>query len=264
MAAGPGPVQELQDACDTGKAAACARLGKLYREGGGISIDECRAATLFDRACNGGAAEGCIGLALMYEDGLCVEHDGSRAVALYEQACTGGAGMGCKSLSDLYRVGEGVARNPERSLGYLRKACELGVAAACNELPFQVQLGLRGEADVILGAASGAVAVELSKGFFSGVATLFFKLPPGLRLEGRYYPVQWWGVARPYAALGATVQFPTAFQAAFAPHVAAGIDFQLGHVHLFADVAYEHYVYLPAPEYVADYLLVALGAGWSF
>lgn len=261
-AAGGGPVAELQSACDAGSASACAKLGTLYREGIGIAVDECRAATLFEKSCTGGGAQGCVGLALMYEDGLCVEQDGGRAVALYEKACTGGAGMGCKSLGDLYQAGEGVARNPERALAYLRKACQLGVSAACNEIPFEVRFGLRGEADPVLGAASGAIDAELSKGIFSGVAAAFFKLPAAVRLEGRAYPFQW-GVARPYAALGSTLQFPSASSAALAARIAAGADFQFGHVHLSGDVAYEHYLINPAPEYVNDYLLVALGIGWS-
>lgn len=257
------PIQQLQAACDAGKVDACSRLGMLYRQGLGISVDECRAAILFEKACTQGGPEGCVGLALMYEDGLCVEHDGGRAAALYEKACSGGAGMGCKSLGDLYRAGEGVARNPERALGYFRKACALGVTSACDEIPFQVQLGLRGEADVIAGAASGAVTLELSKGLFSGVATAFFKLPLAVRFEGRYFPLQW-GVARPYAALGATLQFPSMASAAFATHAAIGADFQFGNVHLFADLAYEHYFYNPAPVYFSDYLLLGVGMGWSF
>lgn len=257
------PLAELQAACDVGKVSACSSLGTLYREGIDVAVDECRAATLFEKSCTGGGAEGCVGLALMYEDGLCVEHDGGRAIALYQKACSGGAGMGCKSLGDLYQAGEGVARNPERALAYLRKACELGVSSACNEIPFEVQLGLRGEADVLLGAAALAITTELSKGRFSGVATAFLKLPLAVRLEGRLYPLQW-GVFRPYASLGSTLQFPSTFSAAFAARAAAGADFQFGHVHLFSDVAYEHYFFLPAPEYVSDYLLLALGMGWSF
>jgi hypothetical protein len=262
VSAGGEPTSRLQAACDAGDMAACSSLGTSYREGIDIAVDECRAAALFEKACTGGAAEGCVGLALMYEDGLCVEHDGGRAVALYEKACAGGAGMGCKNLGDLYQAGAGVAQNPERALGYLRRACALGVAAACNEIPFQVQVDLRGEADVLLGQASGAVAVELSKGVLSAVATAFVKLPVGIRLEGRFSPLQG-AVARPYVSLGSTLQFPSA-SAAIASHLATGADFQFGHVHLFADLAYDHYFLNPTPEFVNDYLLLALGVGWSF
>jgi hypothetical protein len=80
-------------------------------------------------------------------------------------------------------------------------------------------------------------------------------------VEGRFSPFQW-GVARPYVALGPTLQFVST-SAAFASHLAAGADFQFGHVHLFADVAYDHYFFNPAPEFVNDYLLVGLGVGWS-
>src|SRR5437868_10719273 len=122
LAAGDGePIPQHEAACDAGTVAACSKLGTLYRQGLGLPVDECRAATLFEKACTGGGPDGCVGLALMYEDGLCVEHDGGRAAALYEKACTGGAGIGCRSLGDLYRAGEGVARNPERALGYFRK-----------------------------------------------------------------------------------------------------------------------------------------------
>lgn len=259
----PEPIQQLEATCEAGQPAACSRLATILRSGLGVPVDECRAAALFERACTGGGAEGCVGLALMYENGLCVEQDGVRAVALYEKACTGGAGMGCKSLGDLYEAGTDVPRNPARALEYHRKACELGVFAACNQIPFQVQVSLRGEADVVWGAASGALAVELSKGIFSGVGTAFVKLPLAVRLEGRVYPLQL-GVARPYASVATTLQFPSTALAAFGARVAAGSDFQFGHVHLFADVAYEHYLNTPVTDFATDYLLLALGAGWSF
>jgi hypothetical protein len=232
----------------------------------GIPLDECRAATLFDKACTGGDGDGCVSLGLMYEDGLCLEQDGSRAAALYEKACGSGAGMGCKNLGDLYLAGQGVGRSTDRALTYLRKACALSVAPACDSVarlePFEVQLGVRGEADVLLVAASAAIAGELARGAFSGVVVGFIKLPVAFRLEGRFYPAQW-GVARPYVALGTTLQFPLAFSVAVSARAAGGFDFQFGHVHLFTDVAYEHFISNPTPQYPSDYLLLAVGAGWS-
>jgi hypothetical protein len=262
----PSP-EALQASCDSGQWKACTELGNRSRRGDGVPLDECRAATLFGKACSGVDGEGCIGLALMYEDGLCVEQDGSRAAALYEKACAAGAGMGCKNLGDLYLAGQGVARNQDRALTYLRKACTLSVASACESadrlVPFQVQLGVRGEADLLIIAASAALAVELSRGALSGVAVAFLKLPPAIRLEARVYPVQW-GVARPYLALGSTLQFPAAFAVGASGRAAGGMDFQFGHVHLYADVAYEYFFRNPAPQYSSSYLLLGLGGGWSF
>jgi len=262
--AGP-QVEELQAACDAGRAAACASLGALYRQGLGIPVDECRAATLFDRACTGGAADGCVGLGLMYEDGLCLEQDGSRAAALYEKACAGRSSMGCKNLGDLYLSGEGVARNPARAVAFYKQACALGSASACDALPFEVQLGLRGELGVRASGRSAAVAVEgeVSRGAFSGAVAVFLQSPALLRVEARYHPFEW-GRARPYLALGAALALPSSAPPGFGGHVALGVGVQLGHVHLFADAAYERFLTAPTQPYEADYLLLAIGAGWGF
>jgi hypothetical protein len=265
LAAAGGQAPELQFACDRGRADACAALGALYRQGLGIPVDECRAATLFDKACTGGAADGCVGLGLMYEDGLCLEQDGSRAAALYEKACLANAGMGCKNLGDLYLSGEGVARSPARAVAYYKQACALGVSAACDALPFEVQLGLWGELGVRRDGRSAAAGIdgEVSRGAFAGVATVFLQSPVVVRLEARYHLLQW-GRARPYVALGAALALPTDAPPGFGGHAALGVDVQLGHVHLFAAAAYEHFLNGDSQPYEADYLLLGLAAGWGF
>jgi TPR repeat protein len=265
-AAGP-QVEELQAACDAGRAAACASLGALYRQGLGVPVDECRAATLFDRACTGGAADGCVGLGLMFEDGLCLEQDGSRAAALYEKACAGRSAMGCKNLGDLYLSGEGVARNPVRAVAYYKQACALGSASACDALPFEVEAGIRGELGVRRSGWSATVAVEgeVSRGAFSGAVAVFIQSPVVLRAEARYHPFEW-GRARPYLAMGAALALPVEASASpgFGGHAALGVDVQLGRVHVLAGVAYEHFLAAPTQPYEADYLLASLGAGWGF
>jgi TPR repeat protein len=270
-----------EKACDAGNPAACYKLGTLYREGVGVGLDESHAATLYEKACAGGEPKGCIGLGLLYEDGLGVEQDGSRAAALYEKACEGGAAMGCANLGVLYQLGLGVGRNEGRAIALFKRACASGVASACASLAklapeppaprpappalspgagralLAGQLSLRGEADVLRPGLVASLSAELLMGAFSGALVLLLRIPSAFRLEGRIYPVQW-GPLRPYAGLGASLFFPAA-----AGRAVVGVDLQLARLHLFGDVAFEHF-FNAAPEYAADALLLSLGAGWRF
>lgn len=272
--AGAQPLQQLEDGCAVGRAADCATLGAIYREGAGVSLDECRAAQLFDRACTLGSSEGCTGLGAMYEDGSCWEHSRSRARALYEKACAAGSGMGCKNLGDLYLAGgEGNPRNPDRGSHFLRQACRMGVASACDELPPDLQVGVRGELNVLRGEACGkpagemcgetwmAVTGEFKRGSLAVVAMVNLQYPPALRLEGRVYPLRW-GNLQLYAGAGVT------YWQGLAVRGAAGVDLQLGQLHLAADLSWEHRFTtpllppdIPPPD---DLLPVSVGLGWSF
>lgn len=260
--AGAPPLQELEDACTAGRAADCATLGAIYREGAGVSLDECHAAKLFDRACTLGSGEGCTGLGAMYEDGSCREHSRSRAKALYEKACAAGSGMGCKNLGDLYLAGgDGDPPNPDRGYDFLQQACRMGVASACDEFPPDLQLGMRGELDVLGGDTWMAVTGEFERGNLALVAMVLLRYPPALRLEGRVYPLRW-GNLQTYAGVGVT------YWQGLAGRGAAGIDLQLGHLHLSADVSWEHRFtspLLPSNTRPPDDLLpVSVGLGWTF
>lgn len=122
-------------------------------------------------------------------------------------------------------------------------------------------LGVRADADV-LGLASGpavapCVTLELSGKRFGGALTLIAKALPGFRLEGRLYPFQAWRV-RPYLAAGGI-----AFTTAVGVRGGAGLAVRLGHVQLFADGAYERFLYRAVGTAVQS-VVVGLGAGWAF
>src|SRR4051812_16855685 len=75
------PGAALEKASAAGRGAACRDLGTQYLGGLGVTRDEGRAATLFDRACAAGELQGCSDLGALYGQG--------RAAALYEKACRG-------------------------------------------------------------------------------------------------------------------------------------------------------------------------------
>jgi hypothetical protein len=101
------------------------------------------------------------------------------------------------------------------------------------------------------------VTLELSGKRFGGALTLIAKALPGVRLEGRLYPFQA-GRVRPYLAVGGI-----AFTTAVGVRGGAGLAVRLGHVQLFADGAYERFLYRGVGTAVQS-VVVGAGAGWAF
>ncbi|MFT4627088.1 MAG: TPR repeat protein [Myxococcota bacterium] len=76
---------------------ACTNLGRLYREGNGVSGDPARAAQLYHRACAADYATACNNLGWLHEHGLGVDADPEKAVNLYAEACTAGVPVACEN-----------------------------------------------------------------------------------------------------------------------------------------------------------------------
>lgn len=160
---------------------------------------------------------------------------------------------GTRVLEPLYDELEGVAYELVNS-----DPLRAGASPLVPERRFGgILVGVRGDLEVLGPGVSPSLTVELSNRRLGGAASLLFRGSFGARLEGRFYPFEL-GRLRPFAALGLT-----AFGTGIAPRAAVGGALRLGQLHLFADVAYEHFL-LSDPRFRPSALLFGGGAGWLF
>jgi hypothetical protein len=83
----------LSTSCDEDDRLACARLGRMARDGVGGPVDVTLSVVLFERSCASGDNGACMDLASSV--GLAAPE---RATALYAQACTAGEPEACAAL----------------------------------------------------------------------------------------------------------------------------------------------------------------------
>jgi hypothetical protein len=134
-------------ACDDGDASSCTDLGLMYAAGrGGLTKDEPRAVTLFQRACNAGNMRGCTNLGLSYETGRGgLPKSEARGVALHQRACDGGDMRGCTNLGLSYETGRGgLPKSEARAMALHQRACDAGDGLGCLRLGVMYRSGRGG------------------------------------------------------------------------------------------------------------------------
>lgn len=143
-----------------------------------------------------------------------------------------------------------------------RRAREDAARVAAAYSPFSgVVVGLRADVDALRalrGAFAPAVTVAWSNRTFGAAVAAFAQRSPGVRVEGRYYPLEL-GQVRPFAALGAA-----AFLTGVGGRVGGGAEVKLGAIHLFADVGYERFFLGDATRYLENAVVLGVGAGYQF
>jgi TPR repeat protein len=120
--------------CDAGEAAACARLGDLYRQGLGGLQDYQAADRAYSRACDGGEAYACHRLAYLVFQGQGLEQDYPRARRLYEKGCDLDDVSACAGFGNMLVAGFGGPKQRNRGAEILRKACLAENDYACDQL----------------------------------------------------------------------------------------------------------------------------------
>jgi len=88
-------IEECNQQCSSGQAAACVAAGRLYEYGHGVVADPGRAYLLYDRACTLGYAGGCYNAAVLLEAGRGISKDVRRARELYSKVCQMGSNTAC-------------------------------------------------------------------------------------------------------------------------------------------------------------------------
>ena len=131
----------FQKACDADYNSACNKLGEMYQDGLGVSLDYSRARSLYSKTCDDDDMNGCNGLGFLYRHGLGVAVDIDRARTLYRKSCDGGDPSGCSNFGFLFLKGIGVSIDYSRARSLFSKACDGGDLAGCNNFGFLFLMG---------------------------------------------------------------------------------------------------------------------------
>jgi len=122
----------LTEACERGDARGCALLGDLHAMGGGgVAVDNARAAEAYADACRGGLFEAC-GRAATVDGGAGIDQAELRV--LYRVACDGGTVEACEYLAGMLLDGVGGPRDPQAAARLFDRACIDAHAPSCVHL----------------------------------------------------------------------------------------------------------------------------------
>lgn len=121
----------FDQACRSGKADSCNRLGLMYDFGQGVVQDFARALAFYSKSCNAGSGAACYHLSMLPQSipGGC----NSGAVTLnLSRSCDMGIATSCSIVGYSYIHGCGVAKDTEKGRQLLSKGCSLGDYNACD------------------------------------------------------------------------------------------------------------------------------------
>jgi TPR repeat protein len=131
-------LKDCQEACDSGKLAACVHLAELYMQGQRVPRDVNRGGIILREACDAGSVKGC------YEHGIYFQSlDPVKAAESLVKVCSGDGAYSPGSCSMYLAMVDRHAIAPSRDdlLSVVRRACEIeksasaaAVHGACDRL----------------------------------------------------------------------------------------------------------------------------------
>jgi len=132
-------VSKCHDGCASGDLPACTVEAVFYDDGlrdldpslGQVSLDEEKAASLFEKACSGGDVNGCAFLGTAYMEGRGKPQDKARGVKLFQEWCAKGSNYACDRLAFAYVSGDGVPKDHAQAGKLYDQACSAGFLYAC-------------------------------------------------------------------------------------------------------------------------------------
>jgi TPR repeat protein len=131
----PGDFDDCNKKCDSKNYGSCVVLGRMYKNGEGVSVsDPDKAFNLFKKACDGNDLIGCVEQGRMHETGSGTPKDNEKALRLYGRACDAKVADGCFEVAGSYYYGVGVTKDVDKSLGFYEKACNGKHLYSCNRL----------------------------------------------------------------------------------------------------------------------------------
>lgn len=137
------------------------KLGKMYTEGVGVSIDRAKATEAFENAANQGYAKAEYNLGLNYYEGSGVTKDMNTAYKWFKAAAEQGDPAAQYYLGKMYASGSGVKQNYTTSLEWLTKSVDGGFHQARGEM---IDVSERMKAkDTRLTTAEPAIQVSAKK-----------------------------------------------------------------------------------------------------
>lgn len=119
---------------DNGNAESQYKLGKMYTEGAGVSIDHTRATEAFKSAAEQGYAKAEYKLGLQYYEGIGVNQNRKTAYRWFRAAAKQNHPAAQYYLGKMYASGSGVKQNYTTSLEWLTKSVDGGFNQARGEM----------------------------------------------------------------------------------------------------------------------------------
>jgi TPR repeat protein len=129
-----GGDRALAASCDKGDAFSCFYLATALHLGKGVSQDESRSLSLFERSCKEGYVRGCGVAGEMYLNGQGAAADSAKALGNLEKSCAGGWAQSCVEAATVYRRQPAGPQNEELAEQRLQQGCNLGDEVACRML----------------------------------------------------------------------------------------------------------------------------------
>ena len=133
-----------RDLAEQGDASAQTSLGRMYRDGRGVSADQAEAVKWFRKAAEQGDAAAQANLGFMYGRGRGVPKDDGQAVDWFRKAAEQGYALGQVNLGAMYQSGHGVPQDDQQAVEWFRKAAEQGNALGQANLGFMYERGRGG------------------------------------------------------------------------------------------------------------------------
>ena len=132
----------LNEAAESGNAAAEYTLGEAYARGDGVAQSDTQAVKWIRKAAGQGLTIAQYRLATFYEKGRGVGQDNSRALQLYEQAANKGNVKAMHNLAVMYAEGRGSSQNFPKAAAWFEKAANYGLGDSQYNLAVLNERGL--------------------------------------------------------------------------------------------------------------------------
>lgn len=117
-------------AAQTGYSAAQVSIGKMYRDGLGVPVDDAEALRWYRRAAEQGDSWAYVSLGIMYRDGRGVPQDHAEAMRWFMRAAEHGNDWAFTNIGRMYLGGLGVPRDVDRAVEWFRRAADMGELVA--------------------------------------------------------------------------------------------------------------------------------------
>ncbi len=119
-------IRYLKSSAEQGCSMASILMGDVYHHGYGVSVDEPKAVTWYEKAAKQSHPEGQWKLACCYESGKGVEQDYRKAYDWFTKAANQNNAVGQCGLGRLYATGKGIDQNYDEAVKWYTKSAEQG------------------------------------------------------------------------------------------------------------------------------------------
>lgn len=129
----PNQIKQLATDCDSGSAASCTELGRIFSNGENVPKNDALASRLYAKACSMREAVACFNLASRNAAGRGLPKQPNQAAALYALSCHLDYSDGCVKAAEMYSHGtDGIAQDPNKAFELYGLGCAHGNQQSCS------------------------------------------------------------------------------------------------------------------------------------